>query len=134
LKRRAIHIARQLILGLIALQILNLSVGNPSSWDGANYDYSYTYNKTYDPTESAVELIVEMSYGQQPGFSFTAHEDASKSPNKSMHWKTDLQTIVTEQAVIPAVSRIHPEQPAVRIASQPQDTFSPPPEIPQPLA
>lgn len=128
MKRYGKHIARQLLLGLIALQVLNLSVGNPDSWDGANYDYSYTYNKTYDPTESAVELIVELKYGQQPGFSYSLHEDASKSPTKSLHWKTDLQAPITTLPPTPVIVRIHPELPVVRIVSQPLDTFSPPPE------
>ena len=128
MKRFGIQIARQLLLGLIALQVLNLSVGNPDSWDGANYDYSYTYNKTYDPTESAVEWIVELEYGQQPGFSYNLHEDASKSSTKSLHWKTDLQAAFTTLPPTPAIVRIHPELPVVRIISQPLDTYSPPPE------
>ncbi|HXO77988.1 MAG TPA: hypothetical protein VN824_22190 [Puia sp.] len=122
------YIGRQLLLGIIALQILNLSVGSPTSLDVSTYDYAYTYNKTYDPTESAVEFIVEMSYGQQPGFSYNLHEDAGKSPTKSFHWKTDLQKTVVEPAFFPTVRRPHLVLPDPRIISHPQDTFSPPPE------
>jgi len=122
------QLVRKLLLGLFALQILNLSVGNPDAWDGANYDYSYTYNKTYDPTESAVEWIVELSYGQQPGFSYTLHEDASKSPTKSLHWKTDLQETTAELHWMPEIIRLHPELPLIRITPQPLQIFSPPPE------
>jgi len=128
MKRFGIHIARQLLLGMIALQVLNLSIGNPDSWDGADYDYSYSYNKTYDPTESAVEWIVELEYGQQPGFSYNLHEDTSKSPTRSLHWKTDLQAVVTTLPPTPPIIRIHPELPIVRITPRPQDTYSPPPE------
>jgi hypothetical protein len=128
MKRFSIPIARQLLLGLIALQVLNLSIGNPDPWDGANYDYSYTYNKTYDPTESAVEWIVELKYGQQPGFSYNLHEDASKSPTKSLHWKTDLQAAATTLPPTPTFILIHPERPVARITTQPLDIYSPPPE------
>ncbi|HEY6901308.1 MAG TPA: hypothetical protein VI233_11715 [Puia sp.] len=130
MKRLGKHIARQLLLGLVALQILNLSVGNPGSWDDTSYDYSYTYNKTYDPTETAVEWIVELSYGQQQRFSYTFHDhgDSGKVALKNWHWKTDLQKTVTEIPVIPATSRPKAELPAIRIPSQPKDTFSPPPE------
>ncbi|MBS1662538.1 MAG: hypothetical protein JST68_15960 [Bacteroidetes bacterium] len=136
MKKRGIHIirrlrlgARQLLLGLIALQILNLSVGNPGSWDDTSYDYSYTYNKTYDPTESAVEWIVELSCGQQPDFSYSLHESPGKTSQlKNWHWKTDLQQVVTEIKIVPIISRPCSELPAVRIPTQPKDTFSPPPE------
>jgi hypothetical protein len=128
MKKHGIIIVRQLLLGIIALQILNLSVGSPTSWDVSTYDYSYTYNKTYDPTESAVEWIVELKWGQQPGFSYNLHEDAGKSPTKSFHWKTDLQKTVTELAFIPIVRKHRPDLPVSRIISHPKDTFSPPPE------
>ena len=125
--RKGLHTGRQLLLWIIALQILNLSVGSVFAWDN-DYDYAYTYNKTYDPTESAVEFIVEMKCGQQPGFSYNLHEDAGKSPTKTFHWKTDLQKTVLEPAFIPTVRSPHMMLPDPRIISQPQDTFSPPPE------
>lgn len=87
--KRILHIGRQILLGIIALQILNLSVGNAFTGDDG-YDYSYTYNKTYDPTETAVEWIIEMNYGQQQAFSYDTHEDGSKCLLKTFQWKTDL--------------------------------------------
>lgn len=126
--RIRLYIGRQLLLGIIALQILNLSVGSPTSWDVSTYDYSYAYNKTYDPTESAVEFFVEMECGQQPGFSYNLHEDAGKSPTKTFHWKTDLQKSVLEPAFIPTVRRPRVVLPDPRVISLPKDTFSPPPE------
>jgi hypothetical protein len=128
MKKCGMNLGRQLLIGIVALQILNLSVGSPASWDVSTYDYSYTYNKTYDPTESAVEWIVEMKCGQQPGFSYNLHENAAKSPTKNFHWKTDLQTTVTEPTFIPPLRQPRPEPPALRIHTRPQDTFSPPPE------
>lgn len=137
MKKRGIHIIRRLLLGprqlllvVVALQILNLSVGNPGSWDDTSYDYSYAYNKTYDPTESAVEWIVELNYGQQQRFNYTFHDHggAGKVALKLLHWKTDLLKTVTEIHIVPVISRPCPERPAIRIPSQPKDTFSPPPE------
>src|SRR5260221_8578997 len=128
MKKHGIFIGRQILLGIIAMQILNLSVGSPTSWDVSTYDYSYAYNKTYDPTEWAVEWIVEMERGQQPGFSYNLHEDAGKSPTKSYHWKTDLQKTIVAPLFIPTLRKFRQELPALRILSHPQDTFSPPPE------
>src|ERR1700748_1699454 len=127
MKKKGIHIGRQLLLVIVALQILNLSVGSQETWD-TGYDYSYTYNKTYDPTESAVEWIVEMNYGQQPGFSYNIHEAAGKSLVKSFHWKTDLYKSLAAPAFIPVIQQSHPEISGLRIPSPAQETFSPPPE------
>ena len=126
--KQAIYIIRQCLLTIIALQILNLSVG--SSWlaDNSTYDYSYTYNKTYDPTESAVEWIVELNCGQQPGFSYNLREDTGKSMSKSLHWKTDLQQRIEEHTFVLTVAKPRMELPALLIHSRTQETFSPPPE------
>jgi hypothetical protein len=60
--KKRLHIGRQLILWIVALQLLNLSVG--SAFPGDNgYDYSYTYNKTYDPTETCRNPWSWMSSG-----------------------------------------------------------------------
>ena len=90
MRKRILYTGRQILLGIMALQILNLSVGNAFTGDD-EYDYSYTYNKTYDPTETAVEWIVELKYGQQPGFSYDSHQDGTKCLLKTFHWKTDLR-------------------------------------------
>ena len=127
MKRKGRHIVRQLILGLIALQILNLSVGIEPDAD-SGYDYSYSYNKTYDPTESAVEWIVELNYGQQAAFSYDIHEDAAKSPVKSIHWKTDLQTIVLAPVFFPEVSTYCGEMASGDLLCPHQETAYPPPE------
>jgi hypothetical protein len=55
--RKGLHTGRQLLLWIIALQVLNLSVGSVFAWDN-DYDYAYTYNKTYDPTETALRPVL----------------------------------------------------------------------------
>jgi hypothetical protein len=102
--KRVLYTGRQFLLGIIALQILNLSVGNTFSGDD-DYDYSYAYNKTYDPTETAVEWIIELKYGQQPAFSYDAHEDGTKCLFKTFHWKTDLQQPVRKPVLLVPVKR-----------------------------
>lgn len=126
---RVLHIGRQILLVVIALQILNLSVGNAFTGDDG-YDYSYTYNKTYDPTETAVEWIIELKYGQQPGFSYNAHQDGTKCLLKTFHWKTDLRVAAFKPLLLPI-----PEQKYVIITDDIptpiiSDIPSPPPESP----
>ena len=125
---RGVYIGRQILFGIIALQILNLSVGGPMSWDALTYDYSCAYNKTFDPTETAVEWIIEMNYGQQPGFSYNLHAGTTKCITKTMHWKTDLQKTGPEMVILPRPLEPRLERPVSRILSHLQETFSPPPE------
>ena len=129
MKRKGIYLARQLVLGLIALQILNLSVGNSFNTDDG-YDYSYSYNKNYDPTESAVEWIVELNYGQQQAFSYDVHqEDAGKTPVKAFHWKTDVQHYLPLPAIFLGIMTPRVEIPSGSLLSPAYDQVSPPPEI-----
>jgi hypothetical protein len=127
--RKGIYIGRQLLLWIIALQVLNLSVGSAFSWDNA-YDYSYTYDKSYDPTETAVEWIIELQYGQQPAFSYDAHEDAGKCLMKTFHWKTDLQPGMPAPVVLPLVNKPHGECSVHPLVAHAAETVSPPPERP----
>jgi hypothetical protein len=126
--KKALYTGRQLILWIIALQILNLSVGSVFSVDN-NYDYAYSYNKNYDPTESAVEWIVELTCGQQQAFSYDQHDDACKCLLKAFHWKTDWRSSLSEPAVFPPAPRPRFELPACPLVSADTETFSPPPEI-----
>ena len=126
--RKGLHTGRHLLLWIIALQILNLSVGSVFAWDN-DYDYAYTYNKTYDPTETAVEWIVELTYGQQPAFSYDAHQDGGKCLIKTFHWKTDLQPALPEPAFFSVARRPRIESPAGALASPVADMFTPPPEV-----
>lgn len=118
-----------MLLGIIALQVLNLSIGSSFNMDDS-YDYSYSYNKTYDPTESAVEWIVELNYGQQPGFSYATHqEDAGKSPVKGIHWKTDIQHYLPLPVFFPTIGIPHTEMPSQPLLSPTYERVSPPPEV-----
>jgi hypothetical protein len=127
--RKGLYIGRQLLLVILSLQILNLSVGSAAPGDNA-YDYSYTYNKTYDPTETAVEWIVELNYGQQPGFSYSTHDDTGKPPVKSFRWKTDLQSPHSEPAFFPAPRRPRIEPSAQPVLSRAPERVVPPPKAP----
>ena len=127
MRKKGIYIARQFLLGLIALQILNLSVGSPDSQDNS-YDYSCSYNNTYDPTESALEWIVELNYGQQPAFSYDVHENAAKSPARTVHWKTDLQSVLPELTFFSRPGRTWIELPVRLLLSPTRGIISPPPE------
>lgn len=127
MRKKVQHTGRQLILWIIALQILNLSVGSAFSSDDI-YDYAYSYNKTYDPTETAVEWIVELRYGQQPDFSYNRQTDSNTCLMKTFHWKTDLRHSRPEPPSAPTVRTHHLELPAASLVSVDAETFSPPPE------
>lgn len=127
MKQKALYISRQFLIGIIALQFLNLSVGSQACGDD-EYDYSYSYNKSYDPTETAVEWIVEMKYGQQPAFSYDSHSDTNKNISKTFHWQTDLPEYRLVQ-VGDSLPKTHgSEPPRQRIPSRAADILSPPPE------
>ncbi len=127
MKKKALYISRQLLLGVIALQFLNLSVGSQAYWEG-DYDYSYTYNKSYDPTETAVEWIIEMKYGQQTRFSYDNHTDTNKNLSKTFHWKTDLREALLPPPPVPASPVAYIDLPTGQIPSHPDEILSPPPE------
>jgi hypothetical protein len=126
---RVLHTGRQILLCVIALQILNLSVGNTFTGDDG-YDYSYSYNKTYDPTETAVEWIIELKYGQQAAFSYDTHQDGTKCLLKTFHWKTDLRGPVFKPVLLPQPKQTHllisDDIPTLSVSDIP----SPPPEDP----
>jgi len=127
--KKIANTGRRLILWIIALQILNLSVGSAFSSDNA-YDYSYTYNKSYDPTETAVEWIVELTCGQQPSFSYDRHQNTCKCLMKTFHWKADLQRSLPEPVVFPPVRRFRTDLPVHPLASHESEMVAPPPECP----
>jgi hypothetical protein len=80
-------VARNLLVLIIALQLLNLSICSEAYWD--DYDYAYSSLNSYDPTETIVEWVVEMKYGQQDIFSYN-NSIEKKIIAKSFHWQTDL--------------------------------------------
>ncbi|HEX9512773.1 MAG TPA: hypothetical protein VF939_19915 [Puia sp.] len=125
MNRKALHISRQILVGIIALQLLNLGVGSQAYWD---YDYSYAYNKTYDPTETAVEWIIELEYGQQPDFSYDNCTDTNKNISKSLHWQTDLYIVSLEAPYRQIIKKPVGEPPVKKIPTQFPEIISPPPE------
>jgi len=129
MKGRIPYIFRQALVGIIALQLLNVSIGSQTTWD-CDYDYSYTYNNTYDPTETALEWIVELKYGQQKDFSYNNHSDTSKNLMKSFHWQTDRQDDPLPAPLRSIVQTLQGEGPEKAIPYPPTEIVSPPPEIP----
>jgi hypothetical protein len=127
MNRKALYLARQILIGIVALQFLNMSVGSEAYWDNY-YDYSYAYNKSYDPTETAVELIIEIKYGQQPGFTYDHSTDTGKNMAGAFHWHTDLQVIQLPCPHKLEIKCPRREGPVKKILSPSTDIVSPPPK------
>ena len=84
--KKGLLIARQLLLGMIMLQLLNLSICSQSYWEYYNYS---SHANTYDPTETIVEWVVEMKKGNQDIFSYNS-SPGLKGLNKNFSWHVDL--------------------------------------------
>ena len=64
------QLLRQLLILILALQLLNLSICSESYWD--TYSLSDTNNETsIDPTETVLEWVVEMKMGQLDIFNYS---------------------------------------------------------------
>jgi hypothetical protein len=88
--QKARHFFRQFIVGLLALQLLNLSVGNTAFFVDTNA-YQFSTVTGMDPTETALELIVEAKYGQQDIFTCkTTNQETNKSLLKVYYYQFDL--------------------------------------------
>jgi hypothetical protein len=83
-------IGKRLLVGVIALQLLNLSICSEAYWDYDSLIYSST-NEKYDPTETILEWVIEIKYGQQKIFSYDHDLDSTKNISKHFHFQTDLQ-------------------------------------------
>lgn len=129
MKKKAIYISRQILVGIVALQLLNLSIDSQAYLDNdSTYDYSYAYNTNYDPTESAVEWIIEMNCGQQSRFSYGDHSDSNKNIIKTFHWQTDLHQYKLALPYRPATRSWKPEEPGQKILFRALEIISPPPD------
>jgi len=84
--KKGLFIARQLLLGIIMLQLLNLSICSQSYWEYYNYS---SHANTYDPTETIVEWVVEMKQGNQAAFSYTNNLNL-KGISKNFSWHIDM--------------------------------------------
>lgn len=83
-------IGKQVLIGVIAFQLLNLSICSEAYWDYDSLIYSSTNGK-YDPTETILEWVIEIKYGQQKIFSYDHDMDSTKNISKHFHFQTDLQ-------------------------------------------
>jgi hypothetical protein len=120
-------IGKQLLIAVIALQLLNLSICSEAYWEYDSLIYRNS-NGNYDPTETILEWVVEIKYGQQKNFSYDHDMDATKNISKHFHFQTDLQKLEF-------TGLYHPESRRIRIGAIPtalyitwQETKSPPPK------
>lgn len=85
--KKGLRIGRQLLVGVIMLQLLNLSICSQSYWEYYNYS---SHANTYDPTETIVEWVVEMKKGNQDAFSYSNGLNL-KGFSKNFSWHIDMQ-------------------------------------------
>ena len=83
--KKVLFTARQLLIGLLLLQLVNLCLCTESYW---TY-YNYSSANTYDPTETIVEWVVEWRKGNQDAFSYS-HTINLKGLCKNFAWHVDI--------------------------------------------
>ena len=84
--KKVLFTARQLLTGIVLLQLLNLSLCTEPYWEY----YNYSADNSYDPTETIVELVVEWKKGNQDAFNYT-HNISLKGLCKNFAWHVDTQ-------------------------------------------
>ena len=123
--KKGLFIARQLLVGIIMLQLLNLSICSQSYWEYYNYA---SHANTYDPTETIVEWVVEMKKGNQDVFSYTSSINL-KGLSKSFSWHIDMHHYVP---LLPPIEIGDNSRYCENVADSPHsiclDILSPPPE------
>lgn len=123
--KKGLFIARQLLLGIIMLQLLNLSICSQSYWEYYNYS---SHANSYDPTETIVEWVVEMKKGNQDIFSYNSSLGL-KGLSKNFSWHVDLYHFlpllhpVAAEQHLPGHEAIHGKPRSMAL-----DILSPPPE------
>ena len=122
--KKVLFIVRQLLVGIVLLQLLNLSICGQPYWD--YYDYSVAH--TYDPTETIVEWVVEWKKGNQDAFSYTSNINL-KGLNKNFAWHVDMHHHLPSlmPALLSTLS-IHAEKISPPPTSTCIEILSPPPE------
>jgi hypothetical protein len=124
--KKVLFTARQLLIGILLLQLINLSLCTESYW---TY-YNYSSPSTYDPTETIVEWVVEWKKGNQDAFNYT-HTINLKGLCKDFAWHVDM--LHSLSFPLPAHPPVSPA-PQKRINEAPLsaciETLSPPPEGP----
>jgi hypothetical protein len=108
--KKVLFTARQLLIGLFLLQLINLSLCTEPYW----IYYNYSSANTYDPTETIVEWVVEWNMGLCKNFAW--HVDIQHSLSLPL---TDCLP-----ASPPPLERITAAPPSACI-----EILSPPPEI-----
>jgi hypothetical protein len=152
--KKVLFTARQLLIGILLLQLINLSLctesyvdynwalGNfaqlsqtSNIWPTANEPsvrsgtyYNYSSANTYDPTETIVEWVVEWNKGNQDAFNYT-HTINLKGLCKNFTWHVDIQHSLS----LPLPTRLPASSaPLGRITADPSpaciEILSPPPE------
>lgn len=122
--KKTYFIVRQLLVGLIFLQLLNLSICSEVYWQY----YNYSPASRYDPTESVVEWVIEWKKGNQEAFSYTQGINL-KGMKGSFSWHVDPSCVPQMLPARPDASPFfHSELPYSPLVSVCIDTFSPPPE------
>lgn len=123
--KKGLLIARQLLIGMVMLQLLNLSICTQSYWEYYNYS---SHSNTYDPTETIVEWVVETKKGNQDIFSYTSSLNL-KGLSKNFSWHVDLHhSLPSLHPVIPGKRLPGCEEIHGKPKSIPLDILSPPPE------
>jgi len=122
--KKVLFTARQLLIGVLLLQLINLSLCSESYWEY----YNYSSTNSYDPTETIVEWMVEWKKGNQDAFSY-ANNISLKGLCKSFAWHVDIQHGF--YPLLPVRSSVSAD-PGDRISPTPAaaciEILSPPPE------
>jgi hypothetical protein len=105
--KNRLNIVSKLLIGIIAFQVLNLSVSNVPQYQEDPYLYTGSTQTGSDPTETMVELIVEARYGQQDMFTYKTSPEAGKNYGKTVCYQSDLINEEPETVLYPSYSQ-HP--------------------------
>ena len=121
-------IGKQVLVAVIALQLLNLSICSEAYWEYDSLIYRNT-NGNYDPTETILEWVIEIKYGQQKVFSYDNDLDATKNISKHFHFQTDLQKFEIFGLYYPDPKRIKMEAVPPGLCTTWEEIKYPPPKI-----
>jgi len=119
--KRFLFIARQSLIIVLLLQLLNLSICSEVYLNCACFS-------SHDPTETIVEWVVEWKKGNQDAFTYTGNINL-KGLNKSFSWSVDIPHNFPPPL---AQWRTSGKQPVETTSQSPTsgciDILSPPPE------
>ena len=127
--KKVLFIARQLLISIVFLQLLNLSICSESYVDyNLGMVFNYSTSNNYDPTETIVEWVVEWKKGNIDAFTYK-NDIGLKGISKNFAWHIDMQhgfplpiTVRESRRSIGSEIIKHPPTEAI------MDILSPPPE------